>query len=249
MRKSDGTKKELVASLRKSGMSLRDIHKETGVARSTISLWARNVELTEEEQDGLRETKRLGSVRAAKTLNLQKKLRHEKYLDAGKQLAIKHELDPKFSAGCFLYWGEGSKYQSVHFCNTDPDAVLFHVRWLTKYFDVENRRFVARLIYHTNGVFSESEVKEFWEQKLSPLHFEWVGVKCIPGKESKKGKCPYGIFSIRFDSTEINDTILGAVRHIAEFDRTEWSFKCTRSSLSEAKTPVCESGELGRHQL
>ena len=33
------------------------------------------------------------------------------------------------------------------------------------------------------------------------------------------------------------------------WDGTEWSFKCTRSSLSEAKTPVCESGELGRHQL
>jgi transposase len=39
--------KNKAISLRRQGHSIKDISKELGVAKSSVSLWVRNVELTE----------------------------------------------------------------------------------------------------------------------------------------------------------------------------------------------------------
>ena len=91
------------------GLSVRDIARELGVARSSASRWVRDIPLTLEQRATMfaRNPAYNGQCAGAMANATKSRARRERYQQAGSELARRGE--PMFAAGCMLYWAEGEK--------------------------------------------------------------------------------------------------------------------------------------------
>jgi hypothetical protein len=127
--------------LRAQSWTLAGIAAELGVARSSVSLWVRDVEFVPRSRR--QEQRRPSSLKIAKEREIER-LRLEG-LEAIGQLSEQEFL----VAGTALYAGEGSKTGSeVRFANTDPRMILFFVTWLRAFFEVDESRLRMKLYLH-----------------------------------------------------------------------------------------------------
>jgi transcriptional regulator with XRE-family HTH domain len=122
--------------LRKQGKSVRDIAKELSVSKSSASLWTRDIALTIEQIEKLRQNSLKGSERARlqhaiKLKNTRLELIEAKNNEGETEFGSLNvrELD---IAGLCLYWSEGSKKnRRIELCNSDPKLIRAFMKWLT----------------------------------------------------------------------------------------------------------------------
>ncbi len=153
--------------LRAQGVSVRDIALKLKVAKSTASLWVRDIILSLEQLEKLRHQKIIGGEKGRILGALKQKkdrlLRIQRGIDNGKStfpVLTNHEL---MIAGIALYWAEGTKKQrELVFCNSDPKLVKFMIRWLQRCFDIPISR--LRCNVGINEIHKEREgiVKAYW---------------------------------------------------------------------------------------
>lgn len=161
--------KERAIALRKKGYSYKEIMKEVKVAKSSISLWLKDLPLTDDEKQYLR--KRLdsnisrGRIKAA-TANHEHKLHRDKQIIMDAQEEFKKFVhDPLFHAGISLYWAEGSKRSNVFlFVNSDVDMVNVMLVWLEKFTQYKREELGYRLFVHKPYVHKEYE--KVWAKNL-----------------------------------------------------------------------------------
>lgn len=123
------------------GLSLREIEMRLGVSRSSVSAWVRDIMLTPEQHETLRQRnpayngQRKGQeIRAARCRDTRRL-----YQDEGRALARAGE--PFHAAGCMLYWAEGLKNRNcARLSNSDPDVLRFFLAFLRTYFGVPDDR-------------------------------------------------------------------------------------------------------------
>jgi len=118
--------------LRSKGESVKEIAKKIKVAKSTVSLWVRDIILSVEQIEQLRKRALKGAELGRFRSALMQKHKRLKLLDDSRKEGIKklkNLTDREFLiAGVALYWAEGSrKTQSVEFCNADPKLIKFMV--------------------------------------------------------------------------------------------------------------------------
>ncbi len=154
-RAKDDLRKTAV-TMRQEGRSYREIQAVVGVAKSTLSLWLRNVPLTEEQQRALdlrcpeAATRRAVAIRASAA---QRRARIQ--ADARSQITELSESE-LFVAGVVAYWAEGAKNKPwrsgtrVRFTNSDPRMILLFLRWLAL-IGVTDDRIVFRLQIHESA--------------------------------------------------------------------------------------------------
>ena len=153
--------------LRKEGRTYKDIAKELHVAKSSLSLWLRDLPLTEEEIKYLKVRKDAnisrGRIKAATILH-NKRLGRDKILFAqAKQEFSVFIKDPLFSLGIALYWAEGSKRTSgFTFTNSDPDMFVLMVNWIEQFLKIPRITLTARL--YTHRPFENDNNEFFWSQ-------------------------------------------------------------------------------------
>src|SRR5437868_4690128 len=96
--------------LRKQGLSINDICRRLGVAKSSVSLWVRDIQLTEEQierlnQEMIRNRQRFSYLSRCGGANKNKEeaeKRHALFEQAGRERA---RTDERFRLICALYWG------------------------------------------------------------------------------------------------------------------------------------------------
>jgi len=151
--------KELARELRKKGLSYKEIRQQIPMAKSTISLWCRDIVLTD------RQRARLGArydvqLRGAKAVQAKRKAEIENIKNAAKlelQRLTDHEVK---IAGIMLYWGEGNKTKHPGITNSDPRLVRFMMRWFRQVCQVPEKKFKAYLHIHSGQ--DEASMKQFW---------------------------------------------------------------------------------------
>ena len=157
--------------LRKQGKSIKEIASFTGVSKSSVSLWCRDIELTSRQIERLIKRKenglKLGQINAALK---KKKLRDEK-IEKYEQEAIKRLGEIKkrdlFLIGLALYLGEGFKYHNrAGFTNSDPLIIKFMINWFKSFFDVPVERFAFFIIINEVHSKRDGVVKKFWSDYL-----------------------------------------------------------------------------------
>jgi len=170
-------KKEAI-ELRRKGISIKKIASKLGVSSSSISLWVRDIELTEEQYKTLKQNakdplygKRLSYINKIKRDTNRKieKLKAEGILKIGK--LTKREL---FLAGCALYWSEGFKKDSqVGFANSDPAMLRLFLRWLMECFGYKTEDLIVRVTINSSHKYRIREIEKYWSEqtKLSPENF------------------------------------------------------------------------------
>ncbi|MDA1334758.1 MAG: hypothetical protein O2794_01930 [bacterium] len=161
---SKSREKQKAIRLREHGLSYREILKEVPVAKSTLSLWLRDVGLSKLQKQRITQKRIDAALRGAKK---KKEIRLQRTQDV--KLSARKEVsrfikDPLWLSGVMLYWAEGSKQkdwlpsQGVEFINMDSRTILLFIEWSQKYFD--SPRFVYRMHIHERANILKSQT--YW---------------------------------------------------------------------------------------
>lgn len=164
--------KKHAIELRKQGRTYSEILDRINVAKSTLSLWLREVGLSKAQKQRITKKKIESALRGArvrhnKKIDLIKRLEAESKGEIG--VVSKREL---FLLGVALYWAEGSKEKvygagiNVQFSNSDPRMIKLFLLWL-KQVGVSKDRIKFELFIHENNKYRLKEVINFWSEKIS----------------------------------------------------------------------------------
>jgi hypothetical protein len=212
--------------LRREGRSMKEIARLVGCALSSISAWTRDIELTEEQCKSLRSRNPAinGQVVAAANAS-RARARRRLYQEHGRRLARRGAR--QHAAGCMLYWAEGSKSRnSIQFVNSDPAMVRYFVEFLRVHYDVCDEAFRIDCNLFADHVERQREIEEFWLNTLglpsSCLRKSTVNVYSKHSQKKRRNKLPYGTVRVCVHSTEIVQSIYGAIQEYGGFERPEW---------------------------
>jgi transcriptional regulator with XRE-family HTH domain len=157
--------------LRRKGESIKKIANLLSVSASTVSLWCRDVKLTNNQIENLR--KRQTDPFYGKRLDyyLKKKkefslkllnLKNEGISSIGK--LTKREI---FLIGIALYWGEGFKKDSLAGLATlDINIAKFFVFWLKNSFKIEVKDLLLRVTANISYKSEIRELEKYWSNNL-----------------------------------------------------------------------------------
>ncbi len=142
--------------MRAEGRSYREIQSEVGVAKSTLSLWLRDIPLSEEQKEVLAQ-RGPAATRANAEAARANAARRRAHVQAQAAAQITQLSESElFVAGVVAYWAEGSKNkpwrsgQGTVFINSDPDLIQLFLRWL-ELVGVERARVQFRLMIHESA--------------------------------------------------------------------------------------------------
>lgn len=162
------SKERLIArSLRKQGLSVKDIAKQLEVAKSTVSLWVRDIILSIDQLEKLRQKMITSSERGRLLGSLKQKNERLKRIKIstikGIELMSKLNKRELLIAGTSLYWADGTKKKrGVSFCNSDPKLIQFMINWLKECFNVSNDQIRCNVGINEIHKNREKIVKDYW---------------------------------------------------------------------------------------
>ncbi len=155
--------KNKVVHLRKQGLSYGEIHKRTGVSKSLLSSWLKNIRLSKTQKERLY-TKQIQILSKGTQSQKERRKREVESIiqEAKKQIILPPSEQTFLLFGAAIYWGEGSKSNLLQVTNSDPRLILFMVRWIEKVFKVSRTNLHARLNIYPQQ--NESTIKKFWSE-------------------------------------------------------------------------------------
>ena len=218
--------KELAIDLRLSGKSINKIAAAVGVAKSTVSLWVKDVPLSAIQRTKLKEnSNNLDTARLERNIQYSKECREKRllYQEHGKLLAQKN--DPGFAAGCMLYWGEGGKTirNKVQLTNSDPNILIYFVSFLNKYYGVDNSKISGCINCHLDYGINYEEIEQHWKDLLGIAKFYKPQIhQGQPQTKGKHAKLKYGTCSITLGDVKVIQSIFGGIQEIAKISKPEW---------------------------
>lgn len=213
-------KRERARFLRSSeGWSMKKIASELNVSKSSVSLWVRDIDLTEDQKKELTKNKIGGSLNIDKIIRKKRNDRITQHND-GKNRA--KELNWLHAFGCALYWGEGSKDRnSVKISNSDLYLLLIFKRFLFECFGISNEDIMLRIQCY-DDIHSVEEIENYWLRNLeiprSCIRKTTINKVSPYSTEKRAGKLEWGTCTIEVHSTDIIQSIYGSLKEYANFD-------------------------------
>jgi hypothetical protein len=124
---------------RERGLSVKELARVLRVSRSTISLWVRDVELSDEQYARLKARSSWGRLSGSQTNAARGIARRANAQNEGRARARRGGA--MYVAGCMLYWAEGARCRNrVLFVNSDPAMVEFFLRFLRLCYSVPDSK-------------------------------------------------------------------------------------------------------------
>jgi hypothetical protein len=204
--------------LRKQGWSIKQIERHLGIARSTASVWVRDIELTQEQIRVLSDRKAVQYAYVQKEAirkSEEARIKRDAYSEEGK---TRCKDDISFRVICALYWGEGTKHKnSFIVTNCSPDMLRVIGDWLVKEGFLNRIRF--NIGYHVANGITEDEIKAYWMGHLKWLSLGHINkmTKCVINRASQKkriGKQPFGTARICVHDTKLASMVRGGIEYI-----------------------------------
>lgn len=221
--------KEAVIKLREQGESYSQISEALGVSKSTLSLWLRDIPLSQVAQ-----AKIAGRVSATSTEALIKRNKAQTGLALARATMIKAKAKsevPKliksqlFVTGVSLYWAEGykkgaygSKWKCVDFANSDPEMVVLMMRFFQEVCQVTIPGIKIQLIAHAN-IDIEKEVA-FWSKltQVPESQFIRTSVSVSSSSKGKRAKncLTHGTVHVRIYDVKLFFRLIGWIEGLKE---------------------------------
>jgi len=196
--------------LRKTGLSYGDIKKKLNVSKSTLSLWLKNVELTNEQKKKLYTNSILMLSRGSQSQKERRKREIDKIIETSmREIPVPLTLETFRLFGAALYWAEGSKSSGFKITNSDPHLILFMVRWIEKIFNISPKKLKAWLNIYPQQ--NDLEIKQFWSE-LTGIPIKNFGKSYVKplNKNYKKNNLYYGTIGVMIPKgTNIRYKIFG----------------------------------------
>lgn len=217
--------------LRKSGHTYSEILKQVSVAKSTLSLWLREVGLSKKQKQKLTKKKLDAAKRGAvamKQLRIERieKIRKETRSDIGS--ISRRDL---WLIGIMLYWAEGAKEKEgrkqgvgIDFGNSDPRMINIFLIWLNKIANIPYGDIYFTIYIHENSKNRLSSVRKHWAKhtklpinKFQSVYFKKHNIKTV---RKKIGDNYFGLLRVRVrKSSDLNRRIMGWVTRIDELTK------------------------------
>ena len=206
--------------LRAEGWTLNEIAAELGVAKSSVSLWCRDVEINEEAwRRRAGDNYRRGNLdRRPSSLKVRKEAEIESLLAEGRERVGRLSDREFLVAGVALYAGEGSKTdRAVAFANSDPRMHLFFISWLRRFFDVDESRLRVRLYLHDGLDLPGAQC--FWSD-LTGIPIDQFGkpYRAMPDPSIRVNKHPLGCPRVDCACSRTHRAIMGLVHALLTCD-------------------------------
>jgi len=207
-------------SLRKKGTSVKDIAKTLKVAKSSVSLWVRDVKLTSRQLKVLKDKMNSFEVierrRTSRIYNENIK-RKAIMFEAGKEISKISHRDLQIIGLC-LYLGEGSKAQrgAAKLANSDPAVIKIMMRYFREVCLVPENKFRAHI--HTYSHLNAEEAEVYWSNVSGIPRSQFYKTYSKPSiaSKGKKDSTPYGTVDLTVCSTELYLQIMGQIEKIKQ---------------------------------
>ena len=214
--------KKLAQQLRREGLSMKMIEQRLGIARSTVSLWVREIELSDRQHA---EIALRGASEASRARSAYFRARRRGFQEEGREVARLGE--PLHVAGCMLHWAEGSKHRNaVHLSNSDPAMIELFARFLRHYFETPDTSLRMACNLFADHEARQREIEDFWlvSAGLPRTCLTKSTVNCYsrPSKRTRVGRLPHGTCRLTFHSTRAVQHIYGAIQEYGGFERPAW---------------------------
>jgi hypothetical protein len=211
--------------LRAEGRSVKEIARVVGVSVSSVSNWVRDVPLNEEHQIALHGRVVSGHQRGSEANSARARQRRRSFQESGRSFA--RRWDATHAAGAMLFWAEGSRSRNaVVFTNSDPDMVRFFVRFLRRCFDVPDESLAVTCNLFADHIERQRTIEQFWLDTLELTHSclrkSTVNVYSKYSRKKRTNRLPYGTVRVVVHSTELVQSIYGAIQEYGGFERPEW---------------------------
>ncbi len=214
--------------LRKTGKTYSEILSEVFVAKSTLSLWLRDVGLAKKQIQRITE-KRVGAQRQGADRVREMRLEREsKTIREAKDevpVLVKNSL---WLSGVILYWAEGTKQkvwrvsEKVAFSNMDVATHILMYRWFKEYCNVLVDDFIFELYIHQSVPYARAV--SYWAQQLgikeSSIRVYFKKNKINKNYKRNTGESYYGLLRIVIKkSTNLGRRIRGWILGVTDFLR------------------------------
>jgi len=210
--------KEEAIKLRNKGLSINEISKKIGVAKSSVSLWVRNVELNSEQIESLsRKGFQIKIIEKRRKTRLDnEKAKRQVIIDKAQEQVIKLSEKELWLIGVMLYWAEGGKTQRglVRFSNGDPEMIKIMMAFFRRVCKVPEKKF--RGYIHIHPHLNHIKAEKYWASVagISLKKFFKTYRKINVSSKNKKDTLPFGVMDIYICDTELFLKIFGWARGI-----------------------------------
>lgn len=156
-------KKIQAIELRKAGVSMRSIAAQLEVAKSSISLWTRDIPIPIHCRNKIGQNRTVQSYsNNGKLASASARKKRLIFQQTGINQA-RAAAENLFIIGCMLYWCEGHKSKNtIEFANSDPDLIVLFIKFLRSSLNVEDDAIKLRINVHLNNGLSQADIQNYW---------------------------------------------------------------------------------------
>lgn len=201
--------KQRARELRRQGWSYNDVLKEVSVSKGTLSLWLRDITLTEEQIFGRQCRQTAGREKFIKNVRLRRDARWAEYRREAEEEFATLSQDAQFMFGLALYVGEGSKTSGNQLCLTNCDPRVIR-KGLEFYAKIGLPRGGIHLAIQIHPGLSKQGAEAFWQEVTGlPLeHFHTTREVISRASKLTKGHLQvYGTCQLRAFSTTLRQKL------------------------------------------
>lgn len=208
-------KKYKAVELRKRGYSLSEISKRLQVAKSTTSLWSRNITISRFGIKRIFARRMQGRVRSIKMRRKKRRAQEaESMIRSARILRSLRRSRVEMQIFCsLLYWCEGSREKySVRFTNSNPILIRAFLHFLRSGFTIDEKK--MRACIHLHSYHSEKQQKDFWSKMTDIPQKQFLRSfrKINTGKRKKEGYP--GCLSVRYNDSQLARDIHSFIKSI-----------------------------------
>jgi len=207
-------------SLRKKGLSYREISDRLNIPKSTISYWFRDKQWSQDVRRRLSRRKAKIDVERVIAMNKAREKKRKKlykdYRAQAYEAFNKYKNNKLFISGLMLYWAEGdSKLENslVRLSNTDPRIINIFIEFLKKFLDIDEKKIKLSLVIYPD--LDDGYCKKFWFKKTGLPLDNFIKSQVIIGRHPTR-RLKYGICTVYNCSRESKEKIMKWIDMCAE---------------------------------
>lgn len=209
-------------NLRISGYSMKEISELVGVSKSTVSLWVRDIKLSEEAMTRLKSKVTNGQLKSAENKRKQAKLNLENhYKDSNSALQKIKFTQPILKVICsLLYWCEGGKADNrlVQFTNSDPAIIEVFMKLLRNNYEIDNNKF--RACVHLHEYHDANKQIEFWSNITKIPKNQFIKPYLKPNTKKRIRDNYPGCLQIRYYHADLARQIIMSGKSFIDYYRS-----------------------------
>lgn len=162
--------KQKAIALRRKGKTYKEILSVVSVAKSTLSIWLRSVDLSKKQKQRISEERLAGSRKGGAVKKKQRIDRQNKILKESNADILNISDKDLFIIGVILYWAEGSKEKEYkpgslfQFSNMDPRIIRIILVWILKVCKIERNMLIFNIFLHESQKDKVLEVRKYWSK-------------------------------------------------------------------------------------